>query len=154
MTVSAVLIGIFGPVVVFVISRGVPVNAFFAQWALGVILSFYGGPICAWLVESFDPKVRLTSASLGYDLAHATAGGVSPLLATVLADKYGVTSPGLIYPVFAVLSLIGLQLLPCCGSVSYDGANPTSEIEATGAAGVNLAMKNEDGEGVDVPEIT
>jgi len=156
MTVSAISIAVLGPVMVFVISRGVALNAFFAQWSLGVMLSFYGGPICAWLVESFDPKVRLTSASLGYDLAHATAGGFSPLLATVLVNNYGITSPGLIYPVFAVTSLIGLYLLPLFGSTK-----DTSNIEAgqdvdNGDLG-DLELKNEDdsdGEEPNVPTIT
>ena len=68
MVAGAIGLGIGGPLLLFVISKSAnkPVNAFLAQWGIGLLLCLYGGPISAWLVEKFPPKVRLTSASLGY----------------------------------------------------------------------------------------
>ena len=68
MTISGLLLTGLGPVFLILISRGNPVSAFFSQLMLGLLLSFYGGPLCAWLVENFSPEVRMTSASIGYDM--------------------------------------------------------------------------------------
>ena len=54
------------------------------------------------------PKIRLTSAALGYDLAHCTASAFSPLIATILVQNHGVNSPGLLYPFFASLAIVGM----------------------------------------------
>jgi hypothetical protein len=62
----------------------------------------------AWLVEKFPPNIRLTSAALGYDLAHCTASAFSPLVATLLVQEVSPTAPGYIYPFFAVFSVIGM----------------------------------------------
>ena len=62
----------------------------------------------AWLVEKFPPNIRLTSAALGYDLAHCTASAFSPLVATLLVQEVSTTAPGYIYPFFAVLAVIGM----------------------------------------------
>ena len=108
MVVGCIGLGAFGPIAVFVISKGQAVSAFFAQLILGLLLCLFGGPISAWLVEKFPPKVRLTSASLGYDLAHCTASAFSPLVATVLAQKVSLSAPGILYTFFAFLALIGM----------------------------------------------
>lgn len=108
MVVGAIGLGALGPIMVLVISQGKAVSAFFAQWTIGIFLTLYGGPISAWLVEKFPPRVRLTSASLGYDLAHMTAGGFAPLVATLLAQNVGLVAPGIIYTFFAILGLMGL----------------------------------------------
>lgn len=108
MVAGALLLGALGPILLIIISFGEPVKAFFAQWGIGILLSLYGGPISAWLVEKFPPKVRLTSASLGYDLAHCTASAFTPLIATLLTQKVSLIAPGVIYPFFAILGLIGI----------------------------------------------
>ena len=71
MTVSGLLLTGLGPICLILISRGNSVVAFFSQLLLGLLLSFYGGPLCAWLVENFSPEVRMTSASIGYDIRYA-----------------------------------------------------------------------------------
>ena len=53
---GAIGVGILGPLCLLVISQGEPVKAFFAQWFLGILLAFYGGPISAFLVEKFPVK--------------------------------------------------------------------------------------------------
>jgi len=110
MIAGAVCVGIVGPLMLTVISKGTGVQAFFAQWCIGVFLSLFGGPMNAWLVEQFPAKYRLTSVAVGYDLAHCTASAFSPLIATVLFQNYGPLAPGIIYPVFAAISLIGMFL--------------------------------------------
>ena len=112
MGVGVVGLAISGPLMMKVISAGNPVAAFFAQCTLGWFLALFGGPMNAWLVEKFPPHIRLTSAALGYDLAHCTASAFSPLVATVLVQEVGATAPGYIYPFFAVLAVIGMFMSP------------------------------------------
>jgi MHS family proline/betaine transporter-like MFS transporter len=71
MTVSGLLLTGLGPICLILIARGNVAVAFASQLILGLLLSFYGGPLCAWLVESFSPEVRMTSASIGYDMRYA-----------------------------------------------------------------------------------
>ncbi len=78
----------------------------------------------AWLVEKFPPNVRLTSAALGYDLAHCTASAFSPLLATILEDQVGALAVGLMYPCFSVLALCGLAITR---KVHYEGGVDSSK---------------------------
>jgi len=136
MMLGAYGLAIFGPVMIKLISTGKAFNAFFAQWTLGVFISIFGGPMNAWLVESFPPKVRLTSAALGYDLAHCTASAFSPLVATVLVKDFGSTSVGLMYPFFALLAICGMHL---SNRIHKDGGVETLETEMS--AGVENAEK-------------
>jgi len=129
-------IAVIGPIMIVLISSGVPVVAFFSQCGLGVILAMIGGPMCAWLCENFSPEVRLTSASMGYDIAHATAGGFSPLVATLLVDRVGVNAAGLIYPLIALMSLTGLFIMRCARS---------TEVEADDDGGLELPSEAENG---------
>jgi len=108
MTIGGIGMGVLSPVVVTLIGRGMPFLAFFSQCVLGIALSLWGAPMCAWLVESFEPDARLTSVSIGYNLAQAIAGGSTPFLATILTDKYGAGSPGYVLTALAVISLFGL----------------------------------------------
>ena len=66
--------------------------------------------MCAWLVESFPPEIRLTSVAVGYNIAQAVAGGTSPALATILVDKFGKTSPGFMVSIIAIFSVTGLYI--------------------------------------------
>ncbi len=45
MIAGAVAIGVLGPIMLGVISEGHAVQAFFAQWCIGVFLSLFGGPM-------------------------------------------------------------------------------------------------------------
>ena len=118
-------LAILGPVMIKLISTGKAFNALFAQWTLGVFISIFGGPMNAWLVESFPPKVRLTSAALGYDLAHCTASAFSPLVATVLVKDYGSMSVGLMYPFYALLAICGMYL---SNKIHRDGGVEETEM--------------------------
>lgn len=115
MTISGLLLTGLGPICLIMISQGNTVLAFLSQLLLGLLLSFYGGPLCAWLVENFSPEVRMTSASIGYDISHAIAGGFSPAIATYLYTNVGLNAAGLIYVVFGSLSVCGLYINYFCG---------------------------------------
>lgn len=111
MTVGGTGMGILSPVLVLVIGRGNPYLAFVSQSILGVALSLFGAPMCAWLVESFEPDARLTSIAIGYNVAQAIAGGITPFLATVMVGNVGRGSPGWILTALAVISLTGLRFV-------------------------------------------
>lgn len=86
-------------------------TAFWNQLILGICLSFWGSPMGAWLVESFDPEARLTSVSTGYNMAHAIAGGSTPAVATWLVDAAGPSSPAWIYVCIACVAMLGLLVV-------------------------------------------
>lgn len=111
MTFGCILLIISGPLLVRVIGQGNAVKALLSQTALGAMYAFWGGPMGAWLAESFPPEVRLTSISIGYNLGLSLCGGFSPALATVMVEKLGVNSPGYLYTIFGFLSLMGLCIV-------------------------------------------
>lgn len=111
MSIGGVSIALFSPTIIRIIGEGDPWLAFFAQTFLGICLSFWGSPMCAWLVESFEPEARLTSVAVGYNLAHAIVGGSTPAIATYLVDAVGPTSPGWIYTTVATVAMIGLWVV-------------------------------------------
>jgi MHS family proline/betaine transporter-like MFS transporter len=113
MTAGAIIFGCLGPISIFVIGRyGGGENPlwipFCSQLVLSVSLAFWGAPMCAWLVEAFEPKARSTSVCIGYNVAQAIAGGVSPLLATLLVENVGIGAPGILLVVLTTLSMTGL----------------------------------------------
>ena len=79
------------------------------------ILSVLGvmtyGPIAAWLVELFPPRIRYTSMSLPYHLGNGWFGGFLPLIATAATTSAwarqqfggGAIYAGLIYPIVICL---------------------------------------------------
>mmetsp|Transcript_10104 Transcript_10104/g.14822 ORF Transcript_10104/g.14822 Transcript_10104/m.14822 type:complete len:521 (-) Transcript_10104:113-1675(-) len=112
MSIGAVAIGLLGPSMVTVIgSSGSPYLAFGAQFVLGISYSLWVVPMGAYLMESFPPESRLTSVSIGYNLAMAIVAGSTPAVATTMVDVLGPTSPGWIYTVTATLSMIGLWIV-------------------------------------------
>lgn len=68
MAVGGIAAGVASPIAIRMIGKGQAASAFFAQTSLGISLSFWGAPMMAWLVESFDPAARLTSVSIGYNI--------------------------------------------------------------------------------------
>lgn len=106
---GAISTGIVAPVMVWLISKsgGKVAEALFAQLCLASFFSFYCGPFCAWLVERFPVKIRLTSVSLGFNIGICLSSGFSPALATWLV-KYSPFLPGFIFTAFAILGLLGM----------------------------------------------
>lgn len=111
MSIGGIAFGGLGPVMLLIIGHLGTKSAWIAlaaQTVMSVSLTMWGAPMCAWLVESFDPEARLTSVSVGYNIAQAFAGGLSPFVATYLTDKVGPEAPGVLLAVLAILSLVGL----------------------------------------------
>jgi MHS family proline/betaine transporter-like MFS transporter len=103
-------LSIVGPIGMMTIASGSDKDAFCAQCVIGVFLALFGAPMNAWLVDLFPAKIRLTSASLGYDLASCSASAFSPLVATLLTQNRGPNAVGGIYTVFAVVAFGGMFL--------------------------------------------
>ena len=111
MSIGGTSVALLSPMIIRIIGRGNPWEAFVAQTWLGISLSFWGSPMCAWLVESFEPAARLTSVAVGYNLAHALVGGSTPAIATYLVDAAGPTSPGWVFTTVAVVAMTGLWIV-------------------------------------------
>ena len=64
-------------------------SAVFVVLAIVVGLAFHDmmyGPQAAFMSELFEPEVRYTGASVGYQIASLVAGGLSPVLAVLLVE--------------------------------------------------------------------
>jgi len=118
MTIGGVMMFVFAPFLVIIIGQGKPIPSLLAQIFLGCLLSLWGSPMCTWLAESFPPEIRLTSVSVGYNVAHALIGGSAPALATLMVDEISPKSPGFFISLLACLSLLGLAIAPKPGG--YD----------------------------------
>ena len=62
----------------------------------------------AFLAESFEPAARLTSVSIGYNIAQACGGGMAPAIATEMVDRLGPQSPGYYIMGVACIAMVGL----------------------------------------------
>jgi MHS family proline/betaine transporter-like MFS transporter len=110
MGAGGLLLAIMSPLLIMVISRSDVAGAFISQFIMGIGLCLWGAPMMAWLAESFEPAARLTSVSIGYNIAQALGGGMAPAIATMLVDETGSTSPGYYLTIMATIALMGL----CC----------------------------------------
>jgi MFS transporter, MHS family, proline/betaine transporter len=146
MSIGGVLFGCCGPIVIIFIgkfgSKNV-ITAFSAQTGLGFSLAMWGAPMCAWLVESFEHEARLTSVSIGYNVAQAIGGGLSPFIATLLVEKLGTSSPGIVLAALSVVALIGLWLVA-----------PRTIAHSKLSQGRSAAVAVNDGEHFEMKEIT
>lgn len=81
----------------------------FVYLALALLLmGFVYGPLGAWLPGLFPPRVRYTGTSMAFNVAGVLGGGLTPLVAQVLARDYGLMAVGLYGSAAAALSLIAL----------------------------------------------
>jgi MHS family proline/betaine transporter-like MFS transporter len=111
MTIGGLAFGLGSPLLVIGIGQGYHRLAFLCQSILGICLSFWGAPMMAWMVESFPPEARLTSAAVGYNIGQACVGGFTPAIATIMVDKYGYLSPGFLLTGLAAIALFGLWVV-------------------------------------------
>lgn len=111
MRIGGIGICLLSPLLFVLIGQGTAWIAFCCQMVLGICLSLWGAPMCAWLVESFEENARLTSVAIGYNMAQALAGGSAPFVATLLYDSVGSYGPGAVLTLLAVVSLIGLVVI-------------------------------------------
>lgn len=76
---------------------------------LGVIMSFYFGPMPALLSNLFPAAIRGSGLSVTYNIGVTLLGGIAPLVLTWLLSVTGsLDAPSLYYMAIAVISLIGL----------------------------------------------
>ncbi|MDQ2879539.1 MAG: MFS transporter [Pseudomonadota bacterium] len=81
----------------------------FGWLALALLaMGFVYGPLGAWLPGLFPPRVRYTGASMSFNIAGVIGGGLTPLVAQALADRFGLMAVGLYGSVAAMLSLVAL----------------------------------------------
>lgn len=66
-------------------------------------------PLAAWFVELFDPHVRYTGISVGYQMGGLLAGAPAPIVATYLVSVSG----GAYWPVALMVIAAGLVTLIC-----------------------------------------
>jgi MFS transporter, MHS family, shikimate and dehydroshikimate transport protein len=102
---------------------------------LAVVVALVGGhsamygPQASFFSELFGTRVRYSGASLGYQLASVIAGGLSPLLATHLLKRTGVSWP-------IALFVVGMAAVT---TVSVFLAMETAHGEITAESGVDQA---------------
>jgi MFS family permease len=105
---GSLLSAIVAPLALWLISSYKdPFIAFLAQTVFGICLSIFGGPMTAWMVESFPPEARLTSMSIGYNIAQCIMGGTSPVISTKLVDLNPV-APGFFISVAGLMAFVGV----------------------------------------------
>jgi MFS transporter, MHS family, shikimate and dehydroshikimate transport protein len=101
---------------------------------LAVVLALVGGhsamygPQASFFSELFGTRVRYSGASLGYQLASVIAGGLSPLIATDLLKRTGVSWP-------IALFVVGMAVVT---TVSVFLAMETAHGEITAESGAEI----------------
>lgn len=79
------------------------VMVFLLLWVMGVLGVMTYGPIAAWLVELFPPRIRYTSMSLPYHLGNGWFGGFLPSIAFAMIAYTGNIYSGLWFPLIVCL---------------------------------------------------
>jgi MFS family permease len=79
------------------------VMVFLLLFVLSVLGVMTYGPIAAWLVELFPPRIRYTSMSLPYHLGNGWFGGFLPSIAFAMIAYTGNIYSGLWYPLIVCL---------------------------------------------------
>lgn len=119
MFMSAIALAILQPLLMAFIGTGwdgsdasITITAFVIQLILAFLLSCWNGAMLPWMILKFPAELRLTSASIGYNIALSIWGGFSPAVATVLVSHYHHFAPGLLVTVAAIVSLQSLWIAP------------------------------------------
>ncbi len=100
-----------------------PVVIALVTWLVILVTMVYG-PIAAWLVELFPPRIRYTAMSLPYHIGNGWFGGFLPVTAFAIVAATGNIYAGLWYPVAvaAMSVLVGALLLPETSGKKGQGA--------------------------------
>ncbi|KQZ99854.1 hypothetical protein ASD64_13610 [Mesorhizobium sp. Root157] len=72
---------------------------------LNVLHDSLYGPQAVYFSELYDTKVRLSDASIGYQIGAVLSGGLAPLIATALLAAYGGEPTGIII-YFLILGIV------------------------------------------------
>jgi MFS family permease len=95
----------------------------FAFLSLGLfVMGFVYGPLGAFLPGLFPARVRYTGASVAFNLGGIIGGGLTPFIGAALSARYGIGAVGWYLAGAALVSVIGLALLPKEGAGSSVGA--------------------------------
>ena len=94
------------------LERQLPVVVLICTYLVLLVTMVYG-PIAAWLVELFPPRIRYTSLSLPYHIGNGWFGGFLPVTSFAIVASTGNIYSGLWYPVIvaALTAAIGALLL-------------------------------------------
>jgi MFS family permease len=81
---------------------------------LVIYVTMVYGPIAAWLVELFPPRIRYTSMSLPYHVGNGWFGGFLPTVSFALVALTGDIYYGLWYPIVVAVftAVVGAVFLP------------------------------------------
>ncbi|KSB91250.1 MFS transporter [Caulobacter vibrioides] len=74
-------------------------------------MGFVYGPLGSWLPELFPARVRYTGSSMAFNIGGVIGGGLTPIVATALAERSGLVSVGIYLAAAAGMSLVALVLL-------------------------------------------
>ncbi|MBA2284082.1 MAG: MHS family MFS transporter [Ktedonobacteraceae bacterium] len=82
--------------------------------SLALCHAFIYGPQAALIAERFSTKLRYSGASIGYQLAAPFAGGLAPIIAVTLLQKFGGDSTPIalyiiILAAFSFIAVLGLK---------------------------------------------
>lgn len=105
------LIAVYGFVMAPLFSAGT-VGAVIAM-AIGLsLMGLTYGPLGTVLSELFPTAVRYTGSSLAFNFAGIVGASLAPYIATWLAKTYGLAYVGYYLSASAVLTLVGLSMIP------------------------------------------
>jgi len=76
-----------------------------------IYVSIVYGPLAAWLVEMFPPRIRYSAISLPYHIGFGWFGGFLPAIAFAIVARTGNIYGGLWYPVMAALLSVTVGVL-------------------------------------------
>ncbi len=91
-------------------------------WLLVLLVTMVYGPIAAWLVELFPPRIRYSSMSLPYHIGNGWFGGFLPVTAFAIVAATGNIYAGLWYPVIVAGTTVligGLFLRETRGAAAH-----------------------------------
>ena len=131
---GAAATGVFGFIYFALLNTMVPGLIFLAVMLSLTPHAMMYGPQAALIAESFEPRLRYSGASLGYQLASVIAGGPAPLIATALFARY---HSG--YAIaFYILACALVSLASAAMLKDYTNKDISEEYDAQLAPGVSL----------------
>ncbi|HXC27627.1 MAG TPA: MFS transporter [Stellaceae bacterium] len=111
--IGCVFVAVFTFVYFAMLDTKMPVMIFIAVALSFIPVMTMYGPEAALIAEAFQPRLRYSGASIGYQLASIIAGGPAPFISTWLFASYHSTFPIGIYVVIcAVISIVTTLMLP------------------------------------------
>lgn len=89
-----------------------PAMLILAMTMLGGFIGAGYGPMGAYIAELFEPRIRYTGASLGYQIGVLIGGGLAPTIATALYTEWKSSTPITLYLVGMTLISLAFVAIP------------------------------------------